>query len=401
MRAALLVIYAASACCCSNAVRVRRQTSQEALEALLAAGYDVQSAPKPSHTTHRGSADIIHRNESVQVNLSIHLSSLEETGKNGEEYEVHITLRQNWEDSRLKFNTTDVAVPAVVERSLLWTPGLSYSANGTYGPFHNLKETTPEDDPISISDDGMVQYDTDLSLNFTCPFDETAPRGGFRVCSFIVASLDLPVEQVTVSWDPDYAVTASPDVNGPLKEHELILPGFRKESCDFKMNSDGRHSCVSVNLLVSRPDSVTRTVLEAYLPLGMLVLLADLSLWCPAGKRGTRMWIAAVLFLVTVLAAVLVVLLTSGVRDPLTLKCWAAACVTLADLPLIAIADGERQCHCSCCAWVELSYLERATALLLPAALLLVCIAFWLVLRVTPAPPADLLPLWPLNDIET
>jgi len=123
-------------------------------------------------------------------------------------------------------------------------------------------------------------------------------------------------------------------INKELTTQPFELQAFGYDHC-LSNTTSGEYSCLEVQLSFGR-SALEQYLVQAYLPVAALVVVAYLTLWVPE-RRGPRLICALSAFAVTALAAAVVTTLDPSTNDATALDCWAKWCVLFAFVPIIAI----------------------------------------------------------------
>ena len=106
-----------------------------------------------------------------------------------QEYSVQVTFREQWIDSRLRFNNRDGSIRYLVltDPNRVWRPDLFFK-NEKEGHFHDIIMPNVL---LRIYPDGMVLYSIRISLVLACPMDLKYYPLDKQVCSIQMASCKL------------------------------------------------------------------------------------------------------------------------------------------------------------------------------------------------------------------
>jgi len=203
------------------------------------------------------------------------------------EYSFQITMRQQWNDKRLRFKEKlnkimeeRIKYLTLTDSSKVWMPD-TFFRNEKIGAFHNI--LTPNL-YIRIFPDGDVLFSIRISITCACsmhlalfPLDE-------QKCSLDIASYGWTKNDLVYVWK----TSGNPVQLAP----NLTLPGgfklgaYGSEYCDV-ITATGAYSCLRVNLLFVR--QLSFFVVTVYVPCTMTVSVSWMSFWLdhrpPTGKR--------------------------------------------------------------------------------------------------------------------
>ncbi|XP_076336326.1 glutamate-gated chloride channel-like [Tachypleus tridentatus] len=188
-------------------------------------------------------------------------------------FEVHLTLRHWWKDSRLEFNRSlgEDVVGQLSLRNSIWTPTLF---------FHNEKEselvqTTKDNVYVKVGSNGEVYMAVRFRLTLSCPMNLVNYPMDTQHCSIFIMSWFYDVSMLILKW----------------KDHEkcLILPSFSLPehfldsssiTCDDKVTSYstlGNYSGLKALFTLER--EFKYYMIEVYVPVMLLVIVSWISFW--------------------------------------------------------------------------------------------------------------------------
>lgn len=196
------------------------------------------------------------------------------------EYSFQITLRQQWNDVRLKFTdklkqelkggqAEKIKYLTMTDAKLVWMPD-TFFRNEKIGAFHSI--LTPNL-YIRVFPNGDVLYSIRVSLIAACdmhlalfPFDE-------QTCHLNVASYGWTKDDLIYSWKDAGAVQ--------FPENFSLPGGFKladtgMEYCDVQ-TATGDYSCLRVDLTFAR--ELSFYMVTIYTPCFMIVVVSWFSFW--------------------------------------------------------------------------------------------------------------------------
>jgi len=192
------------------------------------------------------------------------------------EYSFQITMRQQWNDKRLRYKEKLNKIMAerikyltLTDSSKVWMPD-TFFRNEKIGAFHNI--LTPNL-YIRIFPDGDVLFSIRISITCACsmhlalfPLDE-------QTCSLDVASYGWTKNDLVYVWKEGNPVQLAKNLTLP---GGFKLGAFGSTYCDV-ITATGAYSCLRVELLFVR--QLSFFVVTVYVPCTMTVSVSWMSFW--------------------------------------------------------------------------------------------------------------------------
>merc|ERR1719189_2036087 len=192
------------------------------------------------------------------------------------EYSFQITMRQQWNDKRLRYKeklnkimTDRIKYLTLTDSSKVWMPD-TFFRNEKIGQFHNI--LTPNL-YIRIFPDGDVLYSIRISITCACamhlalfPLDE-------QTCDLDVASYGWTKSDLVYVWKEGNPVQLAGNLSLP---GGFQLGAFGSEYCDV-VTATGEYSCLRVKLLFAR--QLSFFLVTVYVPCSMTVSVSWMSFW--------------------------------------------------------------------------------------------------------------------------
>ncbi|XP_071440835.1 glutamate-gated chloride channel-like [Hetaerina americana] len=300
--------------------------------------YDKRIRPPGDNTTNVTLFDQPQKvtGDPVIVKVNAFIRSVGQIDDRNKEYRVSMTLRQNWNDKRLKFSPhDDLKYILLTSDEDIWSPDLFFS-NEKEGHIHELLH---RNSLVRISPEGDVLYSTRVSLKLSCPMDLTNFPMDKQTCFIRMASYAYTTNDLIFLWKDDDPVQSVVD----LDMSPFVMQGFGIDYCNSK-TSTGEYSCLRTEFLFKR--LVHNYILHLYLPLGLLVASSWAPFWLDFyGEDGApvlgvvgRCLIALLCLLATIIEAARVSTYappSSG--DARAIDSWTTWCQTFVALVLLEV----------------------------------------------------------------
>lgn len=192
------------------------------------------------------------------------------------EYSFQITLRQQWNDGRLKFHDKlqpghgdKIRYLTMTDASKVWMPD-TFFRNEKIGAFHSI--LTPNL-YVRVFPNGDVLYSIRVSLICSCnmylalfPMDE-------QTCHLNVASYGWTKADLEYQWKDNGAVQFPSNFSLP---GGFKLATYGSDYCDVE-TATGTYSCLKVNLTFAR--ELSFYLVTIYVPCFMIVVVSWFSFW--------------------------------------------------------------------------------------------------------------------------
>lgn len=192
------------------------------------------------------------------------------------EYSFQITMRQQWNDNRLRYveRLTDkmkerIKYLTMTDASKVWMPD-TFFRNEKIGAFHNILQPNLY---IRIFPNGDVLYSIRVSLTCGCsmhlalfPLDE-------QTCALNIASYGWTKNDLVYVWKDDGPVQIPGNLSLP---GGFKLGGYGNQYCDV-VTATGEYSCLQVDLMFAR--QLSFFLVTIYVPCSMTVTVSWFSFW--------------------------------------------------------------------------------------------------------------------------
>ncbi|XP_046383441.1 glutamate-gated chloride channel-like [Ischnura elegans] len=334
----VLALLAAVACVAAVKKDVRNAEAEIIKLLLNPDRYDKRVRPPGSNVTSVMLFDQPQKvtGDPVVVKVNAFIRSVGHIDDRNREYRVSMTLRQTWNDARLKFSAQDdLKYILLTSDEDIWSPDLFFS-NEKEGHTHDLLHPNSL---VRISPEGDVLYSTRISLKLSCPMDLTNFPMDKQSCFIRMASYAYTTKDLIFVWKDDDPVQSVVD----LDMSPFVMQGFGIDYCNSKTNT-GEYSCLRTEFLFKR--LVHHYILHLFLPLGLLVAASWAPFWLDFyGEDGApvlgvvgRCLIALLCLLATIIEAARVSTYappSSG--DARAIDTWTTWCQTFASLVLLEV----------------------------------------------------------------
>merc|ERR1719233_628042 len=194
------------------------------------------------------------------------------------EYSFQITLRQQWNDKRLRFkekleglgvHEDKIRYLTMTDASKVWMPD-TFFRNEKIGRFHKI--LTPNL-YVRVFPGGDVLYSIRVSLICTCgmylalfPFDQ-------QTCNLDVASYGWTKNDLIYVWKGAGALQFAGNLSLP---GGFKMANSTNKYCDVK-TATGEYSCLRVDLVFAR--ELSFYIVTIYIPCFMIVVVSWFSFW--------------------------------------------------------------------------------------------------------------------------
>ncbi|XP_071748632.1 glutamate-gated chloride channel isoform X3 [Lepeophtheirus salmonis] len=252
-----------------------RQEEKKILDSVLGPDvYDKRIRPSGLNSTDSASL--------VTVNIFVRsFSNIDDVKM---EYSFQITLRQQWNDGRLRFKDKLLSMEArigdkfdkdkiryltMTDSSKVWMPD-TFFRNEKIGRFHNILQDNLY---VRVFPNGDVLYSIRVSLTCACSMHLALFPLDKQTCNLDVASYGWTMNDLIYQWKETNPVqmVANLSLPGGFK-----LDGFTNHNCDVK-TATGSYSCLRVEITFAR--QLSFYVLTIYIPCFMIVLVSWMSFW--------------------------------------------------------------------------------------------------------------------------
>jgi len=192
------------------------------------------------------------------------------------EYSFQITMRQQWNDKRLKYKdrlhggmADRIQYLTLTDASKVWMPD-TFFRNEKIGAFHNI--LTPNL-YIRVYPDGDVLYSIRISITCACPMQLELFPLDEQTCNLDIASYGWTKDDLVYVWRDDEPVQLAGNLSLP---GGFQLGAYGSEYCDVK-TATGDYSCLRVQLLFAR--QLSFFLVTVYVPCSMTVSVSWMSFW--------------------------------------------------------------------------------------------------------------------------
>ncbi|KAG8182130.1 hypothetical protein JTE90_002623 [Oedothorax gibbosus] len=238
-----------------------RALEKKILDSIIGKNYDSRIRPTGMENSTNGEA---------VVRVNMYIRSISKIDDVKMEYSVQMTLREQWRDERMRFDSQNgrIRYLTLTDPDKIWKPDLFFS-NEKEGHFHNIIMPNVL---LRIYPNGEVLYSIRISLVLSCPMDLKYYPLDKQTCSITMASYGYTTEDLVFVWK---------EVEPVQLVKKLHLPRFTLEEyftdyCTSKTNT-GEYSCLKVDLLFKREFSYY--LIQIYIPCCMLVIVSWVSFW--------------------------------------------------------------------------------------------------------------------------
>jgi len=194
------------------------------------------------------------------------------------EYSFQVTLRQQWNDKRLRFKEKlpglgvqegKIKYLTMTDASKVWMPD-TFFRNEKIGRFHTI--LTPNL-YVRVFPNGDVLYSIRVSLICSCgmylalfPFDE-------QTCNLDVASYGWTADDLVYIWKGEGALQFAANLSLP---GGFKMANSSNKRCDVS-TATGTYSCLRVDLVFAR--ELSFYIVTIYVPCFMIVVVSWFSFW--------------------------------------------------------------------------------------------------------------------------
>ncbi|KAF7489860.1 Glutamate-gated chloride channel [Sarcoptes scabiei] len=242
-----------------------RATEKRILDRIIGAGYDSRIRPMGN-----ASVGIRGGDGPSMVFVNILIRSISKISDLDMEYSVQVTFREQWVDSRLKFDNMSGQIRYLVltDPNKVWRPDLFFK-NEKEGHFHDIIMPNVL---LRIYPEGGVLYSIRISLVLACPMNLKYYPLDKQICSIQMASYGYTTEDLMFVWKQEDPVQITTNLHLP----RFTLEKYLTDYCTSKTNT-GSYSCLKVDLLFKREFSYY--LIQIYIPCCMLVIVSWVSFW--------------------------------------------------------------------------------------------------------------------------
>jgi len=256
----LLLLCLVNLCCCISI----KQRETKIYDGILN-GYDKRVRPDGLNET----------DGPTVVTANMYLRSFEDVNDVKMEYRVQITLRQKWNDPRLKYHhkltkaeSEKIKFLTSTSSADIWTPD-TFFRNKKDGRSHHILAPNLY---VRIFPNGDVLYSVRLTLTLFCPMDLRLYPFDSQECRLQLASYAWHNAYIDYNWKSSDPVQVTRSLHLP----RFSLRKFKSGHCDV-LTSTGHYSCIEASFFLQRESSYY--IMTIYVPSVMLVTVSWLSFW--------------------------------------------------------------------------------------------------------------------------
>ncbi|KAH9506714.1 glutamate-gated chloride channel isoform X1 [Dermatophagoides farinae] len=235
------------------------------LDKIIGEGYDSRIRPMGNASVGARGGD-----GPAMINVNLLIRSISRIDDVVMEYSVQVTFREQWVDSRLKFDNMNGQIRYLVltDPNKVWRPDLFFK-NEKEGHFHDIIMPNVL---LRIYPQGGVLYSIRISLVLACPMNLKYYPLDKQICSIQMASYGYTTEDLMFVWKHEDPVQITTNLHLP----RFTLEKYLTDYCTSKTNT-GSYSCLKVDLLFKREFSYY--LIQIYIPCCMLVIVSWVSFW--------------------------------------------------------------------------------------------------------------------------
>ncbi|XP_075678925.1 glutamate-gated chloride channel-like isoform X1 [Dermatophagoides pteronyssinus] len=242
-----------------------RAMEKRILDKIIGDGYDSRIRPMGNASVGARGGD-----GPAMINVNLLIRSISRIDDVVMEYSVQVTFREQWVDSRLKFDNMSGQIRYLVltDPNKVWRPDLFFK-NEKEGHFHDIIMPNVL---LRIYPQGGVLYSIRISLVLACPMNLKYYPLDKQICSIQMASYGYTTEDLMFVWKHEDPVQITTNLHLP----RFTLEKYLTDYCTSKTNT-GSYSCLKVDLLFKREFSYY--LIQIYIPCCMLVIVSWVSFW--------------------------------------------------------------------------------------------------------------------------
>ncbi|CAI4229423.1 unnamed protein product [Auanema sp. JU1783] len=249
----------------SNFTILPRISPDDIIQNLIKTSYDRRI--RPPNINDKG------ENKPVNVETNAYIRSFSNIDFVKMQYDVQLTFRQAWHDSRLAYNYRNGKIPKfmiITRDDLIWKPD-TFFLNEKNAFRHNI------DSPnmlLRIYANGSVLYSQRISLTLSCPMLMKRYPMDKQSCDMAFASYAYSEDEIVYNWKHNDSIQLHKALRTSLPCFTLY--DFETNTCTSKTNT-GTYSCLKVTFNLHRQFSYY--MLQVYIPSTLLVIVSWISFW--------------------------------------------------------------------------------------------------------------------------
>ncbi|CAI4232733.1 unnamed protein product [Auanema sp. JU1783] len=293
--------------------RSRKLSTESQLVSRILSEYDAHSRPPV-----RDSAD----HSAILVITNVFINRIK---WQGDQAEVDMYLRQQWEDSRLQYpvdqreGIDEVSLPA---NQKIWKPD-------TYFTSGREAEKNPSLQSVVIEPSGYIRSSEQRTVSVPIGHGASFPFLNTRTINLRLASYKYPAEDVIYMWANSPPLVNPVEVSSDLLVGPILFEEASAEDCSGNY-SIGTFSCIDVTITFS--GSVFGSLCTWFLPSIFLVIASWLHFWVHGSWSVPRTASAALPFMIF---AVLFIFRSDVVNSTPSVSCWYSFCLILTFLSFV------------------------------------------------------------------
>uniref|UniRef100_A0AC34GVQ0 Glutamate-gated chloride channel n=1 Tax=Panagrolaimus sp. ES5 TaxID=591445 RepID=A0AC34GVQ0_9BILA len=184
----------------------------------------------------------------AKVDVNIYLRSISHVSEVNMEYQLQITYRQTWKDSRLAWgNLTDEKQPYVILNSdqKIWIPD-TFFQNEKNAHRHNIDKPNIM---VRVHHDGFVLYSVRLTMTLSCPMNFEYYPMDVQECELRFASYAYTTDDIIYKWKNNNPVQIKTGLLNSLPQFKVT--NYSTHECSSS-TSTGTYSCLNLRLELNR-----------------------------------------------------------------------------------------------------------------------------------------------------
>lgn len=204
----------------------------------------------------------------VRVHLFVRmLSNIDDVNM---EYSTQLTIRQEWNDPRLRYDNRNGTVRFVALRDaeMIWKPDLFFS-NEIECHVHDKMVPNVL---IRIFPNGDVIYSSRMTLKSFCHMDLQYYPFDWQTCTIKMSTYGYTTSDVILLWREGESI----QITKKIYPSTLVLKAFTTDYCTSKTTA-GTYSCINVDFILKR--DIIPFVTTVFLPSLVCVLLSWIPFW--------------------------------------------------------------------------------------------------------------------------
>jgi anionic glutamate receptor len=189
------------------------------------------------------------KSKPVEVDVNIYLRSISHVSEVNMEYQLQITYRQTWKDSRLAWGnlTDEYHHPYIILNSdqKIWIPD-TFFQNEKNAHRHNIDKPNIM---IRVHHDGSVLYSVRLTMTLSCPMNFKYYPMDVQQCELRFASYAYTTNDIIYKWKQNEPVQVKPGLLNSLPQFKVT--NYSTDECN-SITSTGIYSCLTLGLELNR-----------------------------------------------------------------------------------------------------------------------------------------------------